>query len=1002
MKGCTTARREPRNHRYPTARQPVYSLSYALGFGLAVVGTTISHYRVVKRLGAGGMGIVYLAEDTRLKRNVALKFLPPASVGDTQATSRLLREAQTASALDHPNLATVYEVGEWQQQPFIAMAFYDGETLKERLERGQMSVNDAVAILTQVATGLVAAHRAGIVHRDLKPANIMLTRDQQVKILDFGLASMTSEQAQTMTRLTGAGTVVGTVGYMAPEQMEGMSPGPATDVWALGVIAYEMLSGRLPFSGSSTVAAALALAKETPAPLTKIRSDVPDQVAQLVQHALDKAPERRISAEDFRRGLNQSASQPVPILQPRMRSQRLPFYIAAAVVVVGVAGGFGVRSYRREARVQWAREQAIPEIQALVEQERFSAAFRLAAEAKPYIPSDPAWARLDPIISRKVSSITTNPPGATISYRPYGGTDSEWVTLGHSPLTDVTVPAAFFEWKIEKPGFALVQDAAGFSVALANTQLAWTLSDPKDAPPAMVRVNAGDRPYGVYIAGLDHLPAVQLHDFWIERFEVTNRQFKQFVDAGGYRSPSFWHEPFVRNGRALDFEQAMALLTDTTGRPGPATWESGTYPEGQEDFPVTGVSWYEAAAYATFAGESLPTIYHWGIVAEQRTSTFVVPLSNFGGKGPVKVGSSGAMNRFGAFDMAGNVKEWCWNRADETKRFILGGGWDEPTYLFNDPDARSPFDRAPNFGFRTVKYAADDTAKTAGGELIAFERRNFNTETPIGDQVFDAYRRMYAYDKTDLKATVDSVDDTSPDWRRESVSFAAAYGGQRVPAFLYLPKGVKPPYQTIVYFPGSSTLSQRSSDQINPRNFDWMLKSGRALIHPIYKSTFERGDEITSDYPNATNVYRDHVIMWSKDVARTIDYLETRKEISTDRLAYYGASWGAAMGPIFVAVEPRFKAALWQAAGLYLQRPLPEVDAFNFAPRVRVPTLMLDGRFDFFIPSDTSQEPMFRLIGVHESLKRRVLYDTGHNIPRPEMVRETLDWLDKYLGPVAR
>jgi len=558
-------------------------------------------------------------------------------------------------------------------------------------------------------------------------------------------------------------------------------------------------------------------------------------------------------------------------------------------------------------------------------------------------------------------------------------------------VTNVRVPNAFLAWKVEAPGLPSAEDVSG---ALSQ-QLAFTLHDAATTPTGMVHAAVGDTPYQMYIPGLDHLPAVKLRDFWVDRFEVTNREFKTFVDGGGYRNPAFWQHPFAKDGRTLSFEEAIATFTDSTGRPGPATWELGHYPEGRDDFPVTGVSWYEASAYAAYAGKSLPTIYHWSRVAEQRFSGFVVPRSNFGGSGPTKVGATGAMSRFGAFDLAGNVKEWCSNRADSARRYILGGSWDEPVYMANDPDARSPFERADNFGFRCVKYSPDESLASAGAELVAFEARDFSKETPVNDQSFNLYRHMYAYDKTDLKAVVESVDESNAEWRREKISFAAAYGNERVPAYLFLPKGFKPPYQAVVYFPGSNTIQQRSSIQINRRGFDWILKSGRAVIYPIYKGTWERSDPgLTSDYPNATSAFREHVFTWVKDVSRSIDYLEGRPEIAHDRIAYMGLSWGAAMGPIYVALEPRFKACVLIVGGFYLQHSAPEVDAFNFAPRVKVPVLLLNGRFDFFYPMDTSQLPMFQLFGVPDAQKRRVVYDTGHNIPRPELIRETLDgWI---------
>jgi eukaryotic-like serine/threonine-protein kinase len=289
-------------------------------------------------------------------------------------------------------------------------------------------------------------------------------------------------------------------------------------------------------------------------------------------------------------------------------------------------------------------------------------------------------------------------------------------------------------------------------------------------------------------------------------------------------------------------------------------------------------------------------------------------------------------------------------------------------------------------------------AKT--GELVAFAARDFRQERPVGDDVFAAYRTLYDYDKADLAAREEASDDSNPDWRMEKVSFAAAYGGERVPALLYLPRQIQPPYQAIVYFPNSGVLSQRSSAQINTRPFDWVMKSGRAVIFPIYKSTFERGDEVTSDFPTMTNTFREHVIAWAKDVRRTVDYLEGRTDIDRNRIAFLGQSWGAALAPVFLGVEPRFKAAVIVVGGFYVQRSKPEVEAINFAPHAKMPVLMLNRRFDVYLPEDGTQIPMFRLMGAPDAQKRRVVYDTGHNIPRPDLIRESLDWLDTHLGAV--
>jgi eukaryotic-like serine/threonine-protein kinase len=961
-----------------------------------MVGTTVSHYQVIGTIGTGGMGVVYLALDERLNRKVALKFLPLAIAQDPQARARLTREAQAMSAVDHPNFASVYDIGEWNGQLFIAMPYYEGETLRQRLERAPLTIVEAVRIAEQVASGLEAAHRADIVHRDVKPGNIMLTSGGQVKILDFGLAMSVADTNQTVTRMTQPGLAVGTIAYMSPEQTTGQVVDARSDVWALGVTLYEMLTGRLPFQGATSTAVALSITSHRPTPVRTLRPEVPEFLAGLIDRALERDPNRRtITAGDMKSSLAQwlaaQSAQDIGVTR-QLRSARRRWAVVAglAIVAVALAGTWLIRQNRL---ARWAREDALPQIDQLAEREDYVGAFLVANEARRIIPSDPVWARIDPIVSRTVSIIVT-PDGATVSYRPMGSS-GPWTPLGVSPVTDAIVPNGYLEWRFEKTGYVTALDTTQL-LAGRNTLLT-TLHTQNETPPGMVHVTAGEEARIALIAGLDHLPPQRLKDFWIDRFEVTNREFKRFVDAGGYRDPRYW-PVFADGANTLTFSQAVARFVDSTGRPGPSTWESGSFLEGQDDLPVTGVSWYEASAYLAFVGKSLPSIFHWSRVADQRMSGVVAPRSNFHGGGPIKVGTSGGANRFGAFDLAGNVKEWCWNRSNGSRRYILGGAFDEPAYLFNDPDARSPFERAANFGFRGVKYSDNDPVATTG-ELVSFVARDFRNEKPVSNDQFAAYRTLYNYDPVDLDSRVESTDESNADWVVQRVSFNAAYGKERVPALLYLPKRGKPPYQTVVFFPGSGTLTTRSSAQINTRGFDWVVKSGRAFIHPIYKSTFERGDEVVSDYPNLSNVYREHVIAWAKDVRRTVDYLHTRSDVDHEKLGYLGFSWGSAMAPIYLSVETRFKAAVLIVGGFYVQPSSPEVESINFAPRVHVPLLMLNGRFDFFLPEDTTQIPMFRLFGTPDANKRRVAYNTGHNIPRPDLIRESLDWLDRYLGP---
>jgi eukaryotic-like serine/threonine-protein kinase len=219
-------------------------------------------------------------------------------------------------------------------------------------------------------------------------------------------------------------------------------------------------------------------------------------------------------------------------------------------------------------------------------------------------------------------------------------------------------------------------------------------------------------------------------------------------------------------------------------------------------------------------------------------------------------------------------------------------------------------------------------------------------------------------------------------------------------AYLYLPKHSKPPYQTVVFFPGSYAVVQRSSKHLELFGCDFIIKSGRALVYPIYKSHYERGDGLQYDDPDETAGYRDHVIYWAKDLGRTIDYLETRKDLNLTTLAYYGLSTGAYLGNILPAVESRIRVAVLLGGGFEAAKKMPEVDELNFAPRVKVPTLLVDGRYDEFFPLETSQNVMFRFLGTPERDKRHAILEGGHIPQYDQMVKEILDWLDKYQGPV--
>jgi eukaryotic-like serine/threonine-protein kinase len=984
-------------------------------------GSKLLHYRLVERLGSGGMGVVWKAVDTALDREVAIKILPDAFAADPERLARFEREAKLLASLNHPNVAAVYGLHEDAGVRFLAMELVRGRSLTEEIARG-LAPTRVVELAVAIADGLAAAHRQHVTHRDLKPDNIMIGEDGRPKILDFGLAKLgggavpaaasaeASPDAPTLLReatTTREGTLLGTVAYMSPEQAQGKPVDPRSDVFSFGIVLYEMTTGRRPFGGDNAVSTLTSILRDAPVPVAKLQPAAPPPLDRIVRRCLEKDPGARYAdasavCADLRSLYGDLVSDPARAgLRPKAgRGVWIATASAAAIALVAA----GIFWYRYHERQRWLRDVALPQltstvdrIQGLEEGRESWDAFLLARKIDAVAPGDPLVEQLRPKFSREIS-ITSDPPGARVSAWFYDDPGADPVALGTTPLSHVRYPLGFTRVRLTLPGRPDVDDVIWNFIILGDS---WSYRIPSEGevPDGMAWIPAGV--FDMFLPGLDHLKPEPTAAFLMDRYEVTNRDYKRFVDAGGYADPKYWRQPFVDGGRELSFKEAIARLTDRTGRPGPASWEVGSFPEGREDYPVSGVSWYEAEAYAAWAGKSLPTIFHWNRVAFTVASSRIVPMSNLAAHGAVPTGGTKSMNRYGVYDLAGNVREWTENASDGGRgRFILGGGWNDPDYAFSDAYAQAPFDRSATNGFRCIRYLEPDPNLAELKRAIDRPHRDFFSEKPVPDAVFAQYLRQFAYDKTPLDAKIEE-ETTTPAGVRQKITFNAAYGGERMMAYLFLPPAGKPPYQVVVEFPGSGSIETRSSASLDLGRVDFLPKSGRAVLFPIYKGTYERGGDLHSDYPEATAAYKDYVIAWAKDLGRSIDYVESRKDLDAGRIAYYGLSWGAALGAILPAVDPRIKANVLYVAGLTFQRALPEVDEINYVGRVKQPTLILNGEFDFFFPAESSQRPMFELLGTPAADKKRLVFPGGHSVPRTEMIKESLDWLDRYLGPVG-
>lgn len=650
----------------------------------------------------------------------------------------------------------------------------------------------------------------------------------------------------------------------------------------------------------------------------------------------------------------------------------------------------------------WAAQQII-EVRRLADQGKDIEAFDLARAVVEVLPElndqESFWE--DFSFSTNIDSV---PPGAEVWRQKADAPAGEWEFLGKTPLKKVRFANLVgsrvrFDLDGHHSIMVLQEALMGPDKPLGFNAYNPAILEPLDQAPAdMVRLPGFTRDLVEYDA------------YYMDRYEVTNRDYAKFIAAGGYESPQYWTELFMRDGREVAFEDAMAEFIDRTGRAGPASWEGGAWPSGQGDFPVNGISWYEAAAYANFTGKILPTVAHHesALRLYNINSGTIAMRSNFGTGGPRAVGEGRALNTFGLYDNVGNVREWCWNKMQDGNRCSFGTSWADIPYMAGSVSPKPPWDRSLEHGVRLAR-SLDSEEKLARlrEPTQQAQARDFSQETPVSDAEYELIKRFYTYDPLPLNAeTVESVDTEM--WRRDRVEFDLP-SGKRGAAYLLIPKQRQPPFSTVIFWPGSDMLNRRSIEEATFDYMDFLARSGYLVAWPVYWGTLDRdapNNPITSGNQRgaydtyASTYYRDLMATWVREMSRTIDYLDSRPDLYNGRLGFYGVSWGGFRGPVPLALEAdRFDAAVLAVAGLNAYaRFLPESDPFNFVTRVRAPTLMINGEYDAIAQRDTEGQPLYDWLGTDPEHKKMYLAPTSHFMPREVLIRETLDWFDQYLG----
>ena len=700
--------------------------------------------------------------------------------------------------------------------------------------------------------------------------------------------------------------------------------------------------------------------------------------------------------------------------QSKKRGANYPLILGSIASLLIIALGYGgYRGYDFWLKVQWAQTVAQPTLTKHIEVNDFAAAFKVAKEIEDALGPTPALDAVWDLIAAEIS-FTTEPSDATVSYRRYDQPDGPWTILGTTPISKTLMPVSPTVWQIKKDGYK-----SRIFARVPNTDtdvFIWPSHYQLDlenaAPENTVTVEAISSVF-VPLSLISLGKTVDIGRFHIDRTEVTNQDYQEFVDAGAYQQEQYWAEEFADGDTNLSFTEAMNRLTDATGRPGPATWIAGRYPDGKANHPVTGVSWYEAAAYARFRGRHLPTIYHWGYAALPDTEIIrpiapsMAAQSNLESEGTVPVGSTDAISAAGAKDMFGNVAEWAWNKYNDTRRYSLGLGWSDPAYNATLPSRVSPWSRLETQGFRLMSY---DSGEADNSLTQAISTQNIDIEkiNPISDEAYNLFVSSNTHALTDIRAIETKVDLPNGDSAiRVEIDYPSS--GEKLPLYLLVPENAKPPYQTLIWMGGINALGSETNDSLF--DFDmkitkFLVQSGRLIVMPIWTDTFERNTRGFSPLSfSKPSSFRELLGNWRKDFSYVLDYLQSREDVSSEQLGFMALSMGALSSPFLLMSEPRIKSNILWSGGLAL-RPDTNHQSANLlagvVQRINVPTLMLNGQHDYLIPNK-NQQMLFDFLGTNPTDKKHVVFDAGHfGWPIGEFVKENLDWLDTYLGPVER
>ena len=595
--------------------------------------------------------------------------------------------------------------------------------------------------------------------------------------------------------------------------------------------------------------------------------------------------------------------------------------------------------------------------------------------------------------SSKYAYLKTDTSGVDISVQ--YAEDSIYNYIGQTPIDSFLVPNTWPSHKLK-----LTYNNVDFVKEWSDNHN-YRFPNKTISIPDGHKVILGSDPW-MFLQGVN-FEDIKLNSFSISNNEVSNKEYQKFVDSDGYENQRYWDFPFQVGDKIYDFNSSIKLFVDKYGKLGPSNWSYGKHPTGLGNHPVTGISWFEARAFARFSNLSLPNIYQWLYASGIPDNWSVVDLSVTKGSNYNSTQTREVDNKNGSYNglnnIGGNVKEWTLNpNGDNKDKYsILGGSFKEAPYTFNNYYSKSPFDRSIGNGIRLSKNLTKNKSKLDNDVIPEFQR-DFDKIDDVSDEVFEVYKSQFDYNEPLVAKTI-NLDNFQEGYTAQKFEIETAYeSDEKLHGYIVFSNKFKGKYDPVIVYPNAGSIGNNTdSDFPGFSGLKHLVDEGYAIIHPIYYNTFSREKTINTFWANESEDYKNTIIKIGKDYKKSLDYIESRNDFNFDSMSYFGYSWGSTTSNYLLAIDDRIKSAVLCVGGLMIQKSKKEIEAHYYVRRIKTPILHIVGKEDGIFGYEENYKPWKKLIGTSsEKLKTIELENVGHGLPWDTIIKHQSNWIKRH------